>query len=152
MVSGTGTTKSDMALAERITVRDEVAGQDADVVLGEDWVNPETDVSKELRARRARRGLFALNQSPLTRKIIIFNLMALLVLVLGILYLNSSRDTLALQRSAWLVSEAELVADVLFAELAPNLSSFPSLLGAVALQRALADDPITDAFSSFFCW
>ncbi|WP_238366834.1 sensor histidine kinase [Mesobacterium pallidum] len=106
-----------MALAERITVRDEVAGHDADVVLGEDWVNPETDVSKELRARRARRGWFALNQSPLTRKIIIFNLMALLVLVLGILYLNSSRDTLALQRSAGLVSEAELVADVLEAQL-----------------------------------
>jgi two-component system sensor histidine kinase ChvG len=108
-----------MALAEGIDVRDTASGRDSDVVLGEDWVTP-TDASddSELRARRARRGIFfSLNKSPLTRKIITFNLIALNVLVAGILYLNSSRDSLAIQRSAGLVGEAELIADVFEAQL-----------------------------------
>ena len=88
-----------------------------DVVLGDDWVAPDSTVEKELRAKRARRSLLSLNNSPLTRKIITFNLIALNVLVAGILYLNSSRDTLALQRAASLVSEAELIADVIEAQL-----------------------------------
>ena len=76
-----------------------------------------TTATDELRARRERRGLFSLRGSPLTRKIITFNLIALNVLVAGILYLNSSRDSLAVQRAASLVSEAELIADVIEAQL-----------------------------------
>ena len=78
--------------------------QDGDVVLGDDWVAPDNTGSDELRARRERRGLFSLRGSPLTRKIITFNLIALNVLVAGILYLNSSRDSLAVQRDASLVA------------------------------------------------
>ena len=88
-----------------------------DVVLGDDWVTPESAAPNELRARRERRGLFSLRASPLTRKIITFNLIALNVLVAGILYLNSSRESLAVQRAASLVSEAELIADVIEAQL-----------------------------------
>ena len=108
-----------MALAERITMRDELPGErrDADVVLGDDWVAPDSTVEKELQANRARRGLFSLNRSPLTRKIITFNLIALNVLVAGILYLNSSRDTLAVQRANAMMTEAELIADVFEAQL-----------------------------------
>ncbi|MWD29061.1 HAMP domain-containing protein [Aquicoccus sp. SCR17] len=106
-----------MALAERIDVQHGGAGRDTDVVLGEDWVAPESSVESELREKRARRSWFTLNQSPLTRKIVIFNLIALNVLVAGILYLNSSRDSLVVQRSAGLVSEAELVANVIEARL-----------------------------------
>ena len=91
--------------------------QDGDVVLGDDWVAPDNTGSDELRARRERRGLFSLRGSPLTRKIITFNLIALNVLVAGILYLNSSRDSLAVQRAASLVAEAELIADVIEAKL-----------------------------------
>ncbi|MEP2890805.1 sensor N-terminal transmembrane domain-containing protein [Tateyamaria sp.] len=90
---------------------------DGDVVLGEDWVAPETAASSELQDDRARRGLFSLRTSPLARKIITFNLIALNVLVAGILYLNSTRDSLAVQRIAALVAEAELVADVIEAKL-----------------------------------
>jgi len=107
-----------MAFAEGFNVRHERPGHDADVVLGDDFVAPETIVEDELRARRERRGFFSsLNGSPLTRKIITFNLIALNVLVAGVLYLNSSRDGLALQRVNGLVSEAELVADVFEAQL-----------------------------------
>lgn len=69
--------------------------KDNDVVFGDDWVAPDKSGTDEVRARRERRGLFSLRASPLTRKIITFNLIALNVLVAGILYLNSSRDSLA---------------------------------------------------------
>lgn len=91
--------------------------RDGDVVLGDDWVAPDSTGPDEMRVRRERRGLFSLRASPLTRKIITFNLIALNVLVAGILYLNSSRDSLAVQRASALVSEAELIADVIEAQL-----------------------------------
>ncbi|WP_223421364.1 sensor N-terminal transmembrane domain-containing protein [Tateyamaria pelophila] len=90
---------------------------DVDVVLGEDWVAPDRVVSSERRDSRARRGRFSLRASPLTRKIITFNLIALNVLVAGILYLNSTRDSLAVQRISTLVSQAELIADAFEAQL-----------------------------------
>lgn len=68
--------------------------------------------------RPARTGGVSLRRSPLTRKIVIFNLIALNILFAGILYLNSSRDSLALQRATSLVSEAELIADVIEVRLA----------------------------------
>lgn len=113
-----------MASAERTTVRDMVPpSRNGDVVLGDDWVAPDNTVEDELRVNREqRRGLFSLKASPLTRKIITFNLIALNVLVAGILYLNSSRDSLALQRANALVSEAELIADVFEAVLPDGAS------------------------------
>jgi two-component system sensor histidine kinase ChvG len=90
---------------------------DGDVVLGDDWVAPENTVAREMLAKRARRGLFSLKGSPLTRKIITFNLIALIILVAGILYLNSSRQSLVLQRAGAVVGEARLIADVFEAQL-----------------------------------
>jgi len=98
-------------------MRDVTPSRDGDVVLGDDYVAPDSTVEKELRVRRARRGWFSLNRSPLTRKIITFNLIALNVLVAGILFLNSSRDSMAVERANTLVSEAELIADVFEARL-----------------------------------
>lgn len=92
-------------------------GERGDIVLGDDWVAPDSTGPNEIRARREGRGLFALRASPLTRKIITFNLIALNVLVAGILYLNSTRDSLANQRATSLVSEAELIADVMEVQL-----------------------------------
>lgn len=101
-----------MALAERISLRDATPRRDGDVVLGDDFVAPDTAVEGELRQRRERRGLFSLKNSPLTRKIITFNLVALNILVAGILLMNSSREPLAVQRINSLVAEAELIANV----------------------------------------
>ncbi|QBF30036.1 sensor histidine kinase [Thalassococcus sp. S3] len=104
-----------MALVERTFVRDTASppsGRSGDVVLGDDWVAPDSTGGAELQVRRARRGRFSLTGSALTRKIITFNLIALNVLAAGILYLNASRDSLVLQRATALVSEAELIADV----------------------------------------
>ncbi len=107
-----------MAVVERTFVRDLVPPpRSGDVVLGDDWVAPNSTAENEVRANRERRGLFSLKGSPLARRIITFNLIALNILVAGILYLNSSRDSLALQRAGALVSEAELIADVFEAQL-----------------------------------
>ena len=84
----------------------------ADVVLGEDWVAPEGVVDFELKAGRERSGIISLNRSPLARKIITFNLLAMIVLVAGVLYLNPFRNSLVLQREGGLVAEAQLIADV----------------------------------------
>ena len=68
-------------------------------------------------ARRASRralglGVFPLKSSPLTRRIITFNLIALNVLVAGILLLNASRESLVMQHASALIGEAELIANV----------------------------------------
>lgn len=116
-----------MALAEGISVQDNSpqerrkgAERRGDVVLGEEFVAPGAVVDEEFRERRERRGIFALKASPLTRKIIIFNLIALNVLVAGVLYLSSSRESLLAQRQAALVSEAGLIANVFEAQIAPG--------------------------------
>ena len=88
-----------------------------DVVLGEDWVGPDGSVDKEIRQGRERRRVIALKRSPLARKIITFNLVAILFLVAGVLFLNPFRDSLVFQREAGLIAEAELVADVFEARL-----------------------------------
>lgn len=88
-----------------------------DVLIGEDWVAPEGATDPAIRAGRRRRGLVSLNRSPLARKIIVFNLMALIVLVAGVLFLNPFRDSLVLQREQALVSDARLVAGVIEARM-----------------------------------
>ena len=88
-----------------------------EVLLGDDWVAPESAVEPALQDRRRKRGLISLQRSPLARKIITFNLVALILLVSGMLFLAPSRDNLAYQRASGLVNEAELVADVFEARL-----------------------------------
>ncbi|MDX2482800.1 MAG: sensor histidine kinase [Pseudodonghicola sp.] len=88
-----------------------------DVVLGDDWVAPRETMAEEMRANRDRRGFFSLRGSPLTRKIIVFNLIALIILVAGLLYLNTSRDDLVAQRASALAGEARLVANVFEAQI-----------------------------------
>jgi two-component system, OmpR family, sensor histidine kinase ChvG len=90
---------------------------DGEVVLGDDWIAPDSAAERQLTESRRKRGLLTLNRSPLARKIITFNLVALILLVAGTLYLTPSRDNLAFQRASGLVSEAELAANVFEAQL-----------------------------------
>jgi len=108
-----------MTAIPQITMSDRPSKQ-GDVLLGEDWVSPDAVADPSLHESRGRRGIVSLNRSPLARKIIIFNLMALVVLVAGVLFLNPFRDSLVLQREQGLVSEARLVADVFEAGLATD--------------------------------
>lgn len=89
----------------------------ADIVLGEDWDRPQSSVEQELRTARQQRGIISLNRSPLARKIILFNLLAMVVLVAGVMYLNPFRDSLVVQRERALAVEAQLIAEVIEAGL-----------------------------------
>jgi two-component system sensor histidine kinase ChvG len=93
------------------------------VLLGEDWVSPDATVER-LKDGRGGRSLAALNRSPLARKIIVFNLMALVMLVVGVLFMNPFRESLALQRRLGMEGQAELIAQVYQAQLRPGITSF----------------------------
>ncbi|MGR3492724.1 MAG: sensor N-terminal transmembrane domain-containing protein [Shimia sp.] len=122
-----------------IDVRDLNSVRQADVLLGDDWVAPNAAVEKELISARERRSLISLNRSPLARKIITFNLLALVVLVAGVLWLNPSRDALSDERTRALVTEAELVADA-FAAALPRSSPVNFATGdGIIVQETLAD-------------
>jgi two-component system sensor histidine kinase ChvG len=83
-----------------------------DVVLGDDWVGPGDAVESEVRATRARRGVFSISSSPLARKITLFNLLALIILVAGILFTNPFRDSLLRQQEEMLGTSVRIVADI----------------------------------------
>jgi len=106
-----------MTLASDIGTPNRRSDAGSEIVLGEDWDRPAGAVESEIRDARARRGFVSLRGSPLARKIILFNLVALVVLVAGVLYLNSFRDSLVMQRERALAVEAQLVANVFEASL-----------------------------------
>ncbi|KGB80970.1 histidine kinase [Rhodovulum sp. NI22] len=97
-------------------MRDSRSSSEGYVLLGEDWVAPPRD-DGEIRARRRKRGIISLNRSPLARKIMTFNLLGLIVLVAGVLYMNPGRDSLVQQREEAFINQAELIADVFEAQL-----------------------------------
>uniref|UniRef100_UPI004048957B sensor N-terminal transmembrane domain-containing protein n=2 Tax=Yoonia sp. TaxID=2212373 RepID=UPI004048957B len=110
-----------MTVAPKIDIHNlesvRAAAKSPDLVLGDDWVAPQPLGETELGERRRRRNWLALRGSPIARKIITFNLIAMILLIAGVLFINSSRDTLAYQRATGLVSETELIADVFEAQL-----------------------------------
>jgi len=127
-----------MTFASGVDVRQTKSNKRADVVLGDDWIAPQTTGSSEVRESRARRGLISINRSPLARKIVTFNLMAMIILVSGVLYLNPFRDSLVLLRERGLVAEAELIADVLEVQLLATGLADLSLGGSFDTVNTLA--------------
>jgi two-component system, OmpR family, sensor histidine kinase ChvG len=110
-----------MTSAPQIDVRDlksvRRAARAPDLVLGEDWVEPEATRDDATYISTPKRGILALRKSPIARKIVTFNLIAMILMIAGVLYLNSSRDSLAYQRAKGLVNEAQLIADVFEAQM-----------------------------------
>ncbi len=117
------------------------------VLLGEDWVSPESMAESSLRDGRRRRSLVSLNHSPLARKIIIFNLMALVILVAGVLFMNPFRDSLVLQRENGLKQEAQLIANVFEASLDQNGATAP--LDNLAIAERLKAITISSGVEAF---
>ncbi len=112
----------------------------SEVVLGDDWVRPQSAVDTEVRIHRARRGLFSIFHSPLARKIILFNMLALVLLVAGVLFTNPFRDSLARQHEVALISQAEGLADLIGAlpAILPGVGAYDSAEARAARTRALA--------------
>ena len=111
-------------------------GPSSDVVLGEDWVRPQSAVDSEVRIHRARRGLMSIFHSPLARKIILFNMLALVLLVAGVLFTNPFRDTITRQHQASLIAQAQSVADILAA--LPGDAAYTSPDARAARSRILS--------------
>ncbi len=112
-----------MSSAPRIAPNDLKPKRSGDVLLGEDWVSPDATVER-LKEGRGGRSIVGLNRSPLARKIIVFNLMALVLLAVGVLFMNPFRDSLALQRQLGMVRQAELISAVYEAHLRSGNTGF----------------------------
>jgi len=107
-------------MAARADIDPQIHGANSEVVLGDDWVRPQSAVDTEVRIHRARRGLLSIFNSPLARKIILFNMLALVLLVAGVLFTNPFRDTLTRQHEVALISQVEGLADIV--AILPSLS------------------------------
>jgi two-component system sensor histidine kinase ChvG len=130
-----------MTSVPRIAYEDPRPKRSGDVLLGEDWVSPDATVER-LKEGRGGRSIVGLNRSPLARKIIVFNVMALVMLVVGVLFMNPFRDSLALQRQQGMERQAELIAAVYQAQLQPGVTSFD-------FRRPLEEtriDPLNEVF------
>jgi len=92
----------------------------ADIALGEDWDGPDQTQDSARDTRRKHRGLVTVNRSPLARKIITFNLIALIILVAGVLYLNPFRDGLVSQHEKAFANEGRLISSILKTQLRAN--------------------------------
>jgi two-component system, OmpR family, sensor histidine kinase ChvG len=123
-----------MALDGEIATKTGRKSARPDIVLGEDWVQPQSTVDSEVRIHRARRGLISVFQSPMARKIILFNMLALVLLVTGILFTNPFRDSLVRQHEATMIAQAEAIADLIGAM--PRLTQ-PELAADSPEARAL---------------
>ncbi len=108
------------------------AGRPGDVLLGEDWVSPGA-MADAMAGQKARRGgFFVLERSPLARKIILFNLLALVILVAGVLFFNPFRDSLVIQHEQALATQAQLIAGTLQAALPQTFANADDELAKIA--------------------
>ncbi|OZA18688.1 MAG: hypothetical protein B7Y02_01360, partial [Rhodobacterales bacterium 17-64-5] len=130
-----------MSSLPRIGQEDPRPKRSGDVLLGEDWVSPDETVER-LKEGRFGGAIGGLNRSPLARKIIVFNLMALVLTVVGVLSMNPFRDSLALQRQQGMVQQAELIANIYQARLAPGAQGFDFRQPL----EGLSIDPLVEVF------
>lgn len=130
-----------MSSAPRISPNDLKPKRSGDVLLGEDWVSPDATVER-LKEGRAGRSIVGLNRSPLARKIIVFNLTALVLLAVGVLFMNPFRDSLALQRQLGMVRQAELISSVYEAHLRTGNTGFDFRIPLQDIEL----DPVLEVF------
>jgi two-component system sensor histidine kinase ChvG len=123
---------------DRSRAREREEEAPGEVILGDDWVAPPGAMPERREKRTRLRRIVTLQRSPLARKIIVFNLLALILLVVGMLWLTPSRDSLTYQRANGLQSEAELIADVVEARLAPGAPADLSGPASLLAQEAFA--------------
>ncbi|WP_170333683.1 ATP-binding protein [Ruegeria arenilitoris] len=123
--------------------------RDGDVVLGDDWVIPQDSDSAELRASRRHRNLFSLRGSPLARRIITFNLIALTILVTGLLYLDDSREEQVQQTARNLIGDAQLVSNVFEAQLRQKQAAGSQDTAALDVKDTLAGLSLPDGGEVF---
>ena len=137
-----------MTLVSGAEMRDKGARREAEVILGEDWTAPQAAVDRAARAENGPRQWMGFTRSPLARKVITFNLIALVVLVAGILFLNPFRSSLVHMRETGLATQAQLVANVVEARLPAGTTAGLAADGTdpAAMLAALNLDPDVQAY------
>lgn len=100
-----------MNAVSEIDARNAQREDNPDIILGDDWDDAGDDDSDDDSQPDDPR-FYGLNRSPLARKIVTFNIIGLVVLVAGILFLNPFRDDLVERRQVALEHDARLVAAV----------------------------------------
>jgi two-component system sensor histidine kinase ChvG len=78
----------------------------------EDWEAQEIPPDHAPRNDRLGRGIISIYRSPLARKIVFFNLLAIVIMVAGALTLSPFRVSLALEREKAMVARSELTAQL----------------------------------------
>jgi two-component system, OmpR family, sensor histidine kinase ChvG len=145
-----------MNVAPKIDVRNLRSvrrGALADYALTQnDWTDPDPTVRLDPDQTTPRRGLLALRKSAIARRIVMFNLIAMILLIAGVLYLNSSSESLAQQRARALVGNAHLIADVFEAQLPAVRLSVASRSSGFDPQQVLRrltlhDDVVVSVYS-----
>ncbi|MBP1807555.1 sensor histidine kinase [Rubellimicrobium aerolatum] len=132
MAKGPGTPSPRVDVRDLNSVRRALSGADApfepeagEVILGDDWL------SAEGWGRRSRlRRLARLRDSPLARKIVVFNLLAIVLLAAGMLWIAPTREGLAAERAGAMAMEAVLVADLVEARLSGDARDGAAIDGA----------------------
>jgi two-component system sensor histidine kinase ChvG len=84
---------------------------------------------------RGGRVQIVFGQSPLARKIIGLNLTAILVMVVGVLYLNPFRDSLVIQREAAMLREVGLLSQIIEARMAAGSGPLERLIEGISLSE-----------------
>ena len=76
-----------MTVAPKIDIHDlesvRAAAKTPEVIFGDDWIQEQPSVEGETDRPRRKRSLLALRRSPIARKIVTFNLTAMMVLIGG---------------------------------------------------------------------
>lgn len=89
------------------------------LLLGDDWDGAGIQGDRASNDGRHRRGIISINRSPLARKIVFFNLLAIVIMVIGALTLSPFRTSLAHDREKAMISRSELMSQLIEARVAP---------------------------------
>lgn len=91
--------------------------------------NSSNERETERPLSRLSHGFWTFRHSALTRRIVIFNLIALNFLIAAALYFSSTRESLVFQRSQAMVIEAELAANIISIQMAHEQAELSTLSG-----------------------
>lgn len=116
-----------MSSIDRLTHSDDPDLEKSVKLLAGEHHPKDNAAAAETSLSRSYRSFWAFRHSALTRRIVIFNLIALNILIAAVLYFSSARESLVLQRSQAMVVEAELAANVIAMQMARGESDLAVL-------------------------
>tara|TARA_B100001059_G_C17832163_1_gene585404 strand:- start:835 stop:2553 length:1719 start_codon:yes stop_codon:yes gene_type:complete len=118
-----------MSSIDPIKHRDDPALEKSAKTLHQQRRNRPNKRETERSTSRLRHGFWTFRHSALTRRIVIFNLIALNCLIAAALYFSSTRESLVFQRSQAMVVEAELAANIISLQMAHEQAELSALSG-----------------------